>query len=106
MPQRPDVDVQLEVCWRCHQPNLVPVGVQRGHRVLCWRCGSRMRPWSQSLHNNHLAAAFSAAGIVFYLPAITLPLMSIKRFGFVNDIGLVDGVTALMHHGDFVLPSL
>jgi paraquat-inducible protein A len=62
-----------------------------------------LRPWSRSFHNNRLAAVFALAGLLFYVPAMTLPLMGIRRFGLTNEVGLIDGVTSLMHHGSVLL---
>jgi paraquat-inducible protein A len=106
MGQSTAVDVQLEVCRHCHQPNLVPARIPAGAKVLCWRCGDSLRPWSKSLHNNRLAAVFAAAGLLFCLPAMTLPLMGIKKLGFSNEMGLVEGVMSLFHHGNPILGLL
>lgn len=102
----PQPTVHLGVCRRCHQPNLMPVEAFATERHLCYRCGSSLRPWSRSLHNNRLAAVFAVAGLAFYVPAMSLPLMGVRRFGFTNDVGLIEGVTSLMHHGNFLLGVL
>ncbi len=103
MAEASEVVVRLEACRQCHQPNLVPVHTSRAARVLCRRCGNSLRPWSRSLHNNRLAALFAIAGLLFYAPAVTLPLMGIRRFGFTSEVGLIEGVTSLMHHGNVLL---
>lgn len=97
------LDVYLETCRHCHHPNLVRTDVRPGARVLCWQCGDSLRPWSKSLHNNRLAAILAAAGLVFCIPALTLPLMGIKKLGFSNEMGLVEGVVSIMHHGNPLL---
>jgi uncharacterized paraquat-inducible protein A len=103
MQNSPDITAQLHTCHHCHQPNLVPTDTPPTARVHCHRCDAPLRPWTRSLHNNRLAALFAILGLVFYLPAMTIPLMSIRRFGFANEVGLIDGVTALFHHGNLLL---
>ncbi len=94
---------QLEVCRHCHQPNLIPTPIPSGARVKCRRCADSLRPWSRSLHNNRLAAILAGAGVIFCIPAMTLPLMGIRKLGFTSEMGLVEGVISLMHHGNTVL---
>ena len=94
---------QLEICRHCHQPNLIPVPVPAGARIRCRRCADSLRPWSKSLHSNKLAAILAGAGLIFCIPALTLPLMGIRKLGFTSEMGLVEGVISLMHHGNTVL---
>jgi paraquat-inducible protein A len=97
------VKVRLDVCRRCHAPNLVPSGVDGNGRLVCHRCCGSLRPWTQSLHNNRLAAILAGAALVLYLPAMILPVMGIRQFGLTNEVGLVEGVVALMREGNALL---
>lgn len=101
-----EVTVQVETCKHCHHTNLVPTDLRPGSRVLCWKCNDSLRPWSKSLHNNKLAALFAAGAILFYIPAMTIPMMGFKKFGFSNEVGLVEGVVSLIHHGNVLVGTV
>jgi paraquat-inducible protein A len=61
-----------------------------GHSLICPRCGKTIsRRTGDSIVK---ALALSTAGLLMYLPAILLPLMTMKSFGFSDSTNILDSV--------------
>jgi len=61
-----------------------------GHSIICPRCGKTIsRRTTDSILK---ALALSIAGLLMYLPAILLPLMTMKSFGFSDSANILDSI--------------
>ncbi len=61
-----------------------------GHSIICPRCGKTIsRRTTDSIIK---ALALSIAGLLMYLPAILLPLMTMKSFGFSDSANIIDSI--------------
>ncbi len=73
------------------------VSLGRTQRAHCTRCD---RPLARRGRGGDGAAlAFTVAGLIFAIPAITLPLVTVSRFGNHRDALFFSGVSALWRNG-------
>lgn len=61
-----------------------------GHSVVCPRCSRIIRKRTQDSIAKTLA--LSIAGLLIYLPAISLPLMTFKSFGFSDSANILESI--------------
>lgn len=68
-----------------------------GHSIICPRCGKII---SRRTNDSIIKAlALSIAGLLLYLPAILLPLMTMKSFGFSDSAGILDSIINFYSNG-------
>ncbi|MGB3210663.1 MAG: paraquat-inducible protein A [Desulforhopalus sp.] len=68
-----------------------------GHSIICPRCGKTIsRRTSDSIIK---VLALSIAGLLLYLPAILLPLMTMKSFGFSDSANIIASVINFYRSG-------
>lgn len=63
---------------------------QAGYSVVCPRCGRVIHKKTEGSIAKTLA--LSIAGLLMYLPAITLPLMTFKSFGFSDSANILESI--------------
>ncbi len=61
-----------------------------GHALVCPRCGKTIS--RRSTDSIIKALALSIAGLLLYLPAIFLPLITMKSFGFSDSANIIDSI--------------
>ena len=76
--------------------------VPGGHDARCTRCGSIIR------HGVHPAtesrtAALAAAALILYIPAITLPVMTLERLGHESIASIWSGAIGLFSEGHYAI---
>lgn len=77
--------------------------VPAGHSLICPRCGKTIsRRNSDSILKT---LALSIAGLLLYLPAILLPLMTMKSFGFSDSANILESVLNF-YRNDYYFVSL
>lgn len=64
--------------------------VKAGYSVLCPRCGKKIHKKTKDSIAKTLA--LSVTGLLLYLPAITLPLMTFKSFGFSDSANILESI--------------
>ena len=65
--------------------------------IVCRRCGT---PLVRSVSlRNHWTAALSVSALVFYLPAMLLPMLRIEKLGHRHEDSLLSGLVALFSEG-------
>lgn len=86
----------------CHQcDSLYPTPqVKENEKALCSGCGSILFIHKKDSINRVLAV--SLAGLLFFLPAILLPIVGISAVGIYNDASLLDCITLLIE-GQFYI---
>ncbi|HVJ68808.1 MAG TPA: paraquat-inducible protein A, partial [Caulifigura sp.] len=67
-------------------------------RADCMRCETRLAHTDRR-RDNQPAAAASAAALILYIPAVTLPFLRIERLGLLSDNSLLGGIRALFDEG-------
>ncbi len=73
-----------------------------GHSLICPRCGKTIsRRTADSIIK---ALALSITGLLMYLPAILLPLMTMKSFGFSDSANIIDTI-ANFYRNDYYFVS-
>lgn len=67
------------------------------HSIVCPRCGKTIsRRRARSITK---ALVLSIAGLLLYLPAITLPLITLKSFGFSDSASIIDSISNFYQSG-------
>ncbi len=66
---------------------------------VCRRCDSGLRYPGEG--DNHLSAAIAASALLLYLPAVTLPLLSIERLGHSHQDSLWSATVSLLASGNW-----
>lgn len=68
----------------------------------CERCGTRLVPPDR--RGLQAVWAWLLAGLIFYIPANVLPMMSTRAIGgYSGDATIVGGVIELLHHGSYFI---
>lgn len=75
------------------------VGLARSHKALCPRCGKMLYSAKKDSLDKTLALSFS--GLVLYLPANFMSLMTLDTLGLQQTASVYDGVMALYQHQYF-----
>lgn len=76
---------------------LPKTGAPGGHSIICPRCGKTIsRRTTDSIIK---ALALSITGLLMYLPAILLPLMTMKSFGFSDSANIIDSIVNFYQNG-------
>lgn len=84
------------LCGRLHHA----VPLRRGQRAVCVNCGGTLtsRPGSRQA-----ALAFTVTALILALPAVQLPLVTVRKFGAEHSSYLWTGVQALWQDGRVLL---
>jgi paraquat-inducible protein A len=72
-------------------------------RVCCARCEGGLRLGGRRRVSNSRTAAIAVAALVLFPLAVTLPMISIEKFGHEHEAGIIEGVTALLSRGNLVV---
>lgn len=88
---------QRVVCRCCDLLQAIPEIPPR-HRAVCCRCGAAVRRHGRWA-NNQLCLAFALSALILFPLAITLPIVTIERFGHMNRASIVDGISTLIGSG-------
>lgn len=90
---------RLRACHCCGLLQQVP-SVPEGHRATCHRCETTIWVPSRRFHSNAWAGSAAWAALVLFLPAITLPVLEIERFGHTNRSSIWHGSLSLLGQGE------
>ncbi|MBI5557823.1 MAG: paraquat-inducible protein A [Deltaproteobacteria bacterium] len=83
---------------------LKKVGLERGQKAVCPRCGHLLYASKKNSVDKTLALSFS--GLVFYLPANFMPLMTLDTLGIEKSASIYDGAVALYQHHYFFVAGM
>ncbi len=68
-----------------------------GHSTVCPRCDTTIS--GRSTHSIAKTLALSISGLLLYLPALTLPLMTFESLGFRDSTNIVESILIFFHTG-------
>jgi paraquat-inducible protein A len=93
----------LVACHCCgmiqHRPVLKP-----GERALCRRCKTPVAGGKPP--ENRLSAALSVSALLFYPPAMLLPMLKIEKLGHAHQDSLLSGVSTLFAEGYLLVGAI
>lgn len=91
-------EADLENVMACPDCDLLlrQIGLARGHKAVCPRCGHML--YSAKKDSVDKTLALSLAGLILYLPANFMPLMTLDTLGLEKSASIYDGVIALYQH--------
>jgi len=89
----------LKACRCCGLVQQIPA-LGAGQRARCSRCGLTLVNPGRRRHSNHVCASAAFAALLIYPLAITLPIMSIERFGHQHDASIWTGSIELLGEGE------
>ena len=72
-----------------------------GYSLCCPRCGKTIN--RRNTHSVVKALALSIAGLLMYLPAILLPLMTMESFGFSDSANIIDSIINFYQNGYYLV---
>lgn len=90
----------------CHECDLVQdiPPMPEGTTAKCLRCGSVL--FSAKADSINRTLAWTVAGLVLYVVAVTFPFLAMKSGSIIKETGLLTGVENLFSQGETVLASL
>jgi paraquat-inducible protein A len=93
--------LDLENIMACPDCDLLlqQVGVARGQKAVCPRCWHML--YSSKKDSVDKTLALSLSGLILYLPANFMPLMTLDTLGLEKSASIYDGVTSLYQHNYF-----
>jgi len=86
----------LAACHCCGLIQQLPELREKEYAV-CQRCATTLNHGTDTRH--HWSIALALSGLIFYIPAMLLPMMSIERLGHRNEDSLLSGLGALFADG-------
>ena len=93
----PPEGMSLRACATCGLVHGVPP-VPKRHDARCVRCRSVIRHGSHPASESR-TAALALTALLLYLPAVTLPVMTIERFGHASEASIWNGTVGLLAEG-------
>ncbi|OUD15272.1 paraquat-inducible protein A [Thioflexithrix psekupsensis] len=99
MPHHQD---HLTSCPCCGLIQQVPELIYKRQRIRCCRCGTVLKIKTLP-EKQYWVASLSAAALLFYLPAILLPIMSVEQLGHRHENSLWTGVLSLLENGNWFI---
>lgn len=72
-----------------------------GYSVICPRCGKTIS--RRNTDSIVKALALSTAGLLMYLPALLLPLMTMESFGFTDSADIIDSIVNFYQSGYYLV---
>ena len=98
-------EMRLRTCRCCGLLQSIPHVPER-HRAVCGRCSSTLWLPRRRVRNNAWAGSVGLSALVLYLPAMTLPMVEIERFGHRSHSSIWNGSLSLLGAGEFVVGGI
>ena len=95
----------LKACHCCGQVQKLPELAQ-GSRALCVRCGTLVFDAARRTQSQTRTAGAALAALILYPFAITLPIMSLERFGHSSDASIWTGSVGLLAKGEIFVGAV
>lgn len=98
-------DRPLKACRHCgaiqHLPPAIP-----GMQAACYRCQALISSASSGRCSRQRTLAAALAALVLYLPAVTLPLLRIRRLGHYHSSSVLSGAWELLTSGSWFVGAV
>jgi paraquat-inducible protein A len=98
-----DCSLPLAGCRCCGLIQTLPA-VPAGQRAVCRRCHTALAPAGAG--HNQWTMALTLSALVFYVPALCLPMLRLEQFGHVHESSLLAGVGALWSQGQWFVGTV
>ncbi len=92
----------LRACPCCGLVQRLPV-VPAGMRACCGRCGTNLRRRPAGARGNGGTVALALAALILYPPAVTLPMLTIEKFGYHHESSILEGISTLISSGQLLV---
>jgi paraquat-inducible protein A len=92
----------VRACPKCGLAQWVPP-TPPGMRAGCARCGGAMRRRAFGRRSANRTAAIAMAALILYPLAVSLPMIEVQQLGHRHQSSILEGITSLFAHGQFVL---
>ena len=95
----------VHACRSCGLIQAIPT-LERRQKAMCARCGSVVDDPFRSASGNRLCSAAAISALILYLPAVTLPILTIERLGYSRPSSVWEGVVRFLTHGDWFVGTV
>ena len=95
----------LRSCPHCGLIQQVPQ-ISPSMYVCCARCDGTLRSPKIARQSNSATAAIASAALILYPLAVTLPMISITKFGHETESSILAGISTLFGRGNFLVGSI
>lgn len=95
----------LRSCPHCGLIQAVPQ-IPQHMRACCARCVGTLREPTIALNSNSSTAAIATAALILYPLAVTLPMISITKFGHETESSILEGIWTLFGRGNLLVGSI
>ncbi len=92
-------------CRSCGLIQYVP-NLDDRQKALCARCGLVIHDSFRARSGNRICSAAAISALILYLPAVTLPILTIERLGFSRPSSVWEGVVRFLSHGDWIVGTV
>ncbi|MBL4769618.1 MAG: paraquat-inducible protein A [Planctomycetes bacterium] len=98
-------DASAHACRSCGLIQQVPA-LEGRQKALCARCGSVIEDPFRSRQGNRICSAAAVSALILYIPAVTLPILTVERLGFSRASSVWEGVVRFLTHGDWFVGTV
>jgi paraquat-inducible protein A len=91
-------------CRHCGLIQQLPDKIPESYHLVCCRCQGSLHP--PGAWRRQLTLILTVSGLILYLPAMLLPMMTLKSFGHAHQGSLISGVAALWQQGQLWIAVL
>jgi len=95
----------LIACPCCGLIQRMPV-IDASLQARCARCRERLRGRRERAEHGLWTASFALGALILFPPAIALPMLRIERFGRSADSSIIEGVTSMLSHGEWIVGTV
>jgi uncharacterized paraquat-inducible protein A len=95
----------VHACRSCGLIQEIPA-LQPKQRAMCARCGCVVEDRFRSESGNRICSAAAISALILYLPAVTLPILTIERLGYSRPSSVWEGVVRFLTHGDWFVGTV
>lgn len=92
-------------CRSCGLIQTIPA-LDRKQKAMCARCGSVVEDAFRSQSGNRLCSAAAISALILYLPAVTLPILTVERLGYSRPSSVWEGVVRFLTGGDYFVGTV
>lgn len=93
-------------CQVCGQINAIPDTVPDGSDACCNRCGGNLDIFFDTRAATIRTLVLCGLSLLFLVPGLYLPLLTIEKFGIIYETGIIMGVVDLVESGQWFLAGL